>query len=34
VQEQVYSRISAVLPETVEISADLTVHLARRRDRQ
>ena len=34
VQEQVYSRISAVLPETVEICADLTVHLARRRDRQ
>jgi hypothetical protein len=34
VQEQVYSRISAVLPDTVEISADLTVHLARRRDAQ
>jgi SAM-dependent methyltransferase len=34
VQEQVYSEISAVLPETVEISADLTVHLARRRERQ
>lgn len=33
VQEQVYSQISAVLPETVEVSADLTVHLARRRDR-
>jgi len=32
VQERVYSQISAVLPETVEISADLTVHLARRRD--
>ena len=31
-REQVYSEISAVLPETVEISADLTVHLARRRD--
>lgn len=33
VQKQVYSEISAVLPETVEISADLTVHLARRCDR-
>lgn len=31
-QEQVYSRIVEVLPETVEISADITVHLARRRD--
>jgi SAM-dependent methyltransferase len=33
VQEQVYRRILAVLPRTVEISADITVHLARRRDR-
>jgi SAM-dependent methyltransferase len=30
-QEQVYSRIMQVLPETVEITADITVHLARRR---
>jgi hypothetical protein len=30
-QEQVYSRIMQVLPETVEIAADITVHLARRR---
>ncbi|OZV83650.1 SAM-dependent methyltransferase [Micromonospora echinospora] len=30
-QEQVYRRIRQVLPETVEISADITVHLARRR---
>jgi hypothetical protein len=30
-QEQVYSRIMRVLPETVEIAADITVHLARRR---
>ncbi|MEU8080944.1 class I SAM-dependent methyltransferase [Catellatospora citrea] len=30
-QEQVYSRIMQVLPETVEIAADVTVHLARRR---
>ena len=29
-QEQVYSRIMQVLPERVEIVADLTVHLARR----
>ena len=29
-QEQVYSRIVQVLPERVEIAADLTVHLARR----
>jgi SAM-dependent methyltransferase len=29
-QEQVYSRIVQVLPETVEIAADITVHLARR----
>lgn len=31
-QEQVYRRIVEVLPETVEITADITVHLARRRD--
>jgi SAM-dependent methyltransferase len=30
-QEQVYSRIFEVLPETVEIAADIIVHLARRR---
>jgi len=30
-QEQVLSRIMQVLPETVEIAADITVHLARRR---
>jgi SAM-dependent methyltransferase len=30
-QEQVYSQIMQVLPETVEIAADVTVHLARRR---
>jgi SAM-dependent methyltransferase len=30
-QEQVYRRIMQVLPETVEIAADITVHLARRR---
>jgi SAM-dependent methyltransferase len=30
-QEQVLSRIMAVLPDTVEIAADITVHLARRR---
>jgi SAM-dependent methyltransferase len=30
-QEQVYSRIARVLPETVEIAADIIVHLARRR---
>jgi hypothetical protein len=29
-QEQVYRRIMQVLPETVEIAADVTVHLARR----
>ena len=29
-QEQVYGRIMQVLPERVEIAADLTVHLARR----
>jgi SAM-dependent methyltransferase len=33
-QEQVYSRIMQVLPETVEIAADITVHLARRRCEQ
>lgn len=30
-QQQVYGRILEVLPETVEIAADITVHLARRR---
>ena len=30
-QEQVYHRIKQVLPETVDIAADITVHLARRR---
>jgi SAM-dependent methyltransferase len=30
-QEQVYSRIRQVLPERVEIAADIIVHLARRR---
>jgi hypothetical protein len=30
-QEQVYSRIMRVLPETVEVAADITVHVARRR---
>ena len=30
-QEQVYSQITQVLPETVDIAADITVHLARRR---
>jgi hypothetical protein len=29
-QEQVYSQIVQVLPETVEVAADITVHLARR----
>jgi SAM-dependent methyltransferase len=33
-QEQVYSRIMHVLPETVEIAADITVHLARRHRQQ
>jgi SAM-dependent methyltransferase len=33
-QEQAYSRILQVLPETVEIAADITVHLARRRGEQ
>jgi SAM-dependent methyltransferase len=30
-QKQVYSQILQVLPETIEIAADITVHLARRR---
>ncbi|MEU2681499.1 hypothetical protein ABZ638_31945 [Streptomyces sp. NPDC007107] len=30
-RDQVFGRIMRVLPETVEIDADLTVHLARRR---
>jgi hypothetical protein len=29
-QELVYTQITQVLPETVEIAADITVHLARR----
>jgi hypothetical protein len=33
-QEQVYGRIMQVLPERVEIAADITVHLARRRCHQ
>ena len=33
-QEQVYSQIMQALPETVEIAADITVHLARRRCEQ
>lgn len=33
-QEQVYGRIMQVLPEYVEIAADITVHLARRRCQQ
>ena len=33
-QEQVYTRIMQVLPETTEIAADITVHLARRRCQQ
>jgi hypothetical protein len=33
-QELVYSQITQVLPETVEIAADITVHLARRRRTQ
>ena len=32
-QEQVYSRIMLVLPETIQIAADITAHLARRRPR-
>jgi len=31
VQEQAYGRIMLVLPEAVEIAADIIVHLARRR---
>ncbi|MEU8261640.1 methyltransferase domain-containing protein [Micromonospora sp. NPDC048999] len=31
-QQQVYGRIMQVLPEAVEVSADITVHLARRRE--
>jgi hypothetical protein len=30
-QEQVYRRILAVLPDEVELAADITLHLARRR---
>jgi SAM-dependent methyltransferase len=30
-QQQVYSQLMHVLPETVEVAADITVHLARRR---
>jgi SAM-dependent methyltransferase len=30
-QEQIYRRVQQVLPETVEIAADIVVHLARRR---
>jgi hypothetical protein len=30
-QEQVFSRIMQILPDTVELAADITVHLARRR---
>jgi hypothetical protein len=33
-RERVYSQILQVLPETVEIAADIIVHLARRRARQ
>jgi hypothetical protein len=33
-QEQVYSQVLRVLPETVEVAADITVHLARRRCEQ
>jgi SAM-dependent methyltransferase len=33
-REQGYRQIAQVLPETVEIVADITVHLARRRDEQ
>ena len=33
-QEQVYSRIMQVLRETIEIAADITIHLARRRRQQ
>jgi hypothetical protein len=30
-QEQVYGRIMQILPERVDINADIDVHLARRR---
>jgi hypothetical protein len=30
-QDQVFEQIMAVLPETVELAADIIVHLARRR---
>ena len=30
-QEQVYKRIMRILPDQVEVAADITVHLARRR---
>ena len=33
-RKKVYSRIMPALPETVEIAADITVHLARRRGQQ
>jgi hypothetical protein len=33
-QKQVYSQVMRVLPETAEIAADITVHLARRRCEQ
>jgi SAM-dependent methyltransferase len=33
-QDQVYSQIMQVLPDSVEIAADITVHLARRRGEQ
>ena len=33
-QEQAYSQIMQVLPGTVEVAADITVHLARRRCEQ
>ena len=30
-QQQIYGRIMQVLPESVDVSADITAHLARRR---
>ena len=33
-QQEVFSQILRVLPETVEMTADITVHLARRRSEQ
>jgi hypothetical protein len=33
-QEQLYRQIMQILPETVEMAADITVHLARRRCEQ